>query len=217
MSVDMAWLAPASRRTIRIGRACDSHRHSQCLLAIATDVQGLLTEPWRCDTHQPTVRPCGAAAVPIAMRFIHFLGLALLLGGASAAATIAVLPAQPDALLALRQSVDAITWSITMPGLVLAAISGCCLLFMRSGTVQQRWLLLHLGAAIMLMLVIVLSLLPVSRELSATAAGVFQGAPLPDNLPALVDRERIVLWLTACLALGTAALGFFKPRLKPPS
>lgn len=140
-------------------------------------------------------------------RFAHLLGLAALLGGVLAAVA---LPAAPETPMAMRPAMDALTWSLAMPGLVVTTISGCLLLFIRAGFMQQRWLLLHLGAAVVLMLVIVLALLPVSRELAATAEAT---AP-PDSVMALVGRERIVLWLSACLILTTAVLGFFKPRFK---
>ncbi len=117
-------------------------------------------------------------------RYAHRLGLALLLAGVLAPVAIGV-----------------------MPGLLLAAISGCCLLLLRAGLVQQRWLQLHLWAALVVMAVIVLVLLPVSREVAALGGDAQAAA-------ALLARERRLLWLTGGLVLGVAAIGFFKPRLR---
>lgn len=105
-------------------------------------------------------------------RWAHRAGLALLLAGLVAPAAIGV-----------------------MPGLLLAAISGCFLLILRGGFVQQRWLQLHLVAALGVMAMVVLVLLPLSRELAA--------------------GERQIFWLTGGLVLGVAAIGYFKPKLRP--
>jgi hypothetical protein len=118
-------------------------------------------------------------------RYSHRLGLALLLAGVLAPGAIGI-----------------------MPGLLLAALSGCFLLILRGGFVQQRWLQLHLAAALVVMAVIVLVLLPVSREVAALAGD-------GDDGQAVVARERLLLWLTGGLVLGVAAIGYFKPRLRP--
>jgi hypothetical protein len=78
-------------------------------------------------------------------------------------------------------------------------------LLLRGGFVQQRWLQLHLAAALVVMAVIVLVLLPVSREVAALA-----GDPAADA--AVMARERLLLWLTGALVLGVAAIGYLKPR-----
>lgn len=118
-------------------------------------------------------------------RYAHRSGLALLLAGVLAPTAIGVLP-----------------------GLLLAALSGCFLLILRGGVVQQRWLQLHLVAALVVMVVIVLVLLPVSREVAGLAGD-------GDTAEALVARERRLLWLTGALALAVAGIGYFKPRLRP--
>ena len=118
-------------------------------------------------------------------RWAHRFGLALLLAGALVPGVIGV-----------------------MPGLLLAAISGCFLLILRGGFVQQRWLQLHLVAALVVMAVVVLVLLPVSREVTALAGDGDAGA-------AVIARERLLLWLTGGLVLGVAAIGYFKPGLRP--
>ena len=118
-------------------------------------------------------------------RYSDRLGLALLLAGVLAPGAIGV-----------------------MPGLLLAALSGCFLLLLRGGFVQQRWLQLHLTAAVVVMAVIVLVLLPESREVAALAGNGDAGE-------AVVARERLLLWLTGGLVLGVAAIGYFKPRLRP--
>ncbi len=115
----------------------------------------------------------------------HRLGLALLLAGVLAPATFGLLP-----------------------GLLLAALSGCFLLLLRGGFVQQRWLQLHLVAALVVMAVVVLVLLPVTREVAELVADA--GAD-----EALLARERLLLWLTGGLVLGVAAIGYLKPRLQP--
>lgn len=117
-------------------------------------------------------------------RYAHRLGPALLLAGVLAPVAIGV-----------------------MPGLLLAAISGCFLLLLRGGFVQQRWLQLHLAAALVVMAVIVLVLLPVSREVAALAGD-------PAAAAAVLARERLLLWLTGGLVLGVAAIGYLKPRLR---
>jgi hypothetical protein len=118
-------------------------------------------------------------------RYAHRLGLALLLAGVLAPVAIGVLP-----------------------GLLLAAITGCFLLLLRGGFVQQRWLQLHLLAALVVMAVVVLVLLPVTREVAALVA---EGGANE----ALLARERLLLWLTGGLVLAVAAIGYFKPRLQP--
>ena len=118
-------------------------------------------------------------------RNAHRLGLALLLAGVLAPVAIGVLP-----------------------GLLLAAFSGCVLLLLRGGFVQQRWLQLHLAAALVVIAVIVLVLLPVTREVAALAGD----AAAAETLRA---RERLLLWLTGGLVLGVAAIGYLKPRLQP--
>jgi|GEM_PF-2312870 len=118
-------------------------------------------------------------------RYVHRSGLALLLAGVLAPVAIGV-----------------------MPGLLLAAVSGCLLLVLRGGVVQQRWLQLHLVAALVVMAVIVLALLPLSREVAVLAGdGAAGEAPLA--------RERLLLWVTGGLVLGVAAIGYFKPNRRP--
>jgi hypothetical protein len=109
-------------------------------------------------------------------RYAHRFGLALLLAGVVAPATVGL-----------------------MPGLLLAAGSGCLLLLLRGGFVQQRWLQLHLAAALAVMAIIVLVVLP---AVDAAASG----AP--------VARENVWLWLAGGLVLAVAAIGYFKPRLR---
>ena len=118
------------------------------------------------------------------VRYAHLAGLALLLVGVLAPQAIGL-----------------------VPGLVLAAVSGCFLLFLRSGLLQQRWLQLHLAAAFVVMAVIVVVLLPISREVAALDDDADVGE-------ALVARERLWLWLSGALVLAVGAIGYFKPRLR---
>ena len=115
------------------------------------------------------------------LRYAHLAGLALLLIGVLAPHTVGL-----------------------VPGLVVAAVSGCLLLFLRSGFLQQRWLQLHLVAAFVVMTVVVVVLLPISREV----AGLAEAA----GREALLARERLWLWAAGALVLAVGAIGYLKPR-----
>ena len=117
------------------------------------------------------------------VRYAHLAGLALLLVGVLAPRAVGL-----------------------VPGLVLAAVSGCFLLFLRSGFLQQRWLQLHLAAAFVVMTVIVVVLLPISLEVAGLAE--------PGGSEALLARERLWLWVAGALELAVGAIGYLKPMLR---
>ncbi len=117
-----------------------------------------------------------------ATRWVHRAGLALLLLGVLVPASLGLLPA-----------------------LLLAAASGCLLLVLRGGFVQQCWLQLHLLAALTVMAVVVLAVLPVSREVAGLDAAA-AGEPL-------LARERLWLLVSGGMVLVVGAIGYVKPRL----
>jgi hypothetical protein len=146
---------------------------------------------------------------------LHFVGLAMFLGSILGHITIGFVPGardQAQAMLFGRQAIEIATWSLTIPGLVLLAVTG---LFMTVrgglGFGRQRWLTVHqiIGALILLNAALVLA--PVGGDLLDVASKIIQGTASMETFAALAGRERMFGAANVVLALATIFAAVLKP------
>ena len=152
-------------------------------------------------------------------KVIHIVGVAMFLGSIFAHIAAGQVPAaagNPAAMLFARQTIELATRYITLPGLLIAIVSG---VFMVArgypGSFEQRWLLLHAAAATLIGAITVTVMIPVGHSLVAAANAVVAGTMTPEAFAAAAMREHLLGAVNILLALAAIVLGAVKPRLRP--
>jgi hypothetical protein len=148
---------------------------------------------------------------------LHFVALAMFLGSILGHVTIGFVPGAKDpaqAMLFGRQAIEIATWSLTIPGLALIAVTG---LFMTSrgglGFGRRRWLTVHQTIGTLILLNAVLILVPVGGDLLDVASKIVQGSGSTEAFAALAVRERLFGAVNLVLALVTIFVAVLKPAL----
>lgn len=152
-----------------------------------------------------------------ALKVLHLLGLALFLGSVLAHVSVNAIPniaSDPTTLLIGRQAIEAATRFVTLPGLVLAIVSGVGLTLVgRHGFGRRRWLTLHQAIGLLILLNALLFLAPIGREAEAAARALVAGSGAIDAVLAIAGRERVFGPINVVLTLATIVLAVFRPRL----
>ncbi len=152
------------------------------------------------------------------LKVIHIAGVAMFLGSIFAHIATGRVPgtaADPAAILYFRLAIDFATRTVTVPGLVIAIVSGALMIASASrGFLRQRWLLLHLAAVAAIGAITVTVMIPVGQELVAAAKAVAAGAMTPEAFAASAMREHLFGAVNILLALAAIVLGVTKPRLR---
>jgi hypothetical protein len=150
-------------------------------------------------------------------KVLHFVGLAMFLGSILGHITIGFVPGAKDqtqAMLFGRQAIEIATWSLTVPGLALLALTGLFMtVYGRLGFGRRRWLTVHqiIGAVILLNAAFVL--VPVGGDLLDVVSEIDRGNQSMDVFNALKTREAIFGAVNVLLALFNIFIATLKPRL----
>jgi uncharacterized membrane protein len=153
------------------------------------------------------------------LRVLHIVGVSMFFGSVLAHVTAGLIPGaadNPAVMLAARQAVTLANWYVTIPGLLLAIVSGA--LLAATATYQKRRLLaMHIAAAAAIAVAAAIVLIPAARELQAAAKAVEAGTMTPEAFARAGAPERVFGAINIVLALAAIALGVNLSRLRQAS
>ena len=151
-------------------------------------------------------------------KVIHVLGVAMFLGSIFAHIATGQVPGaadNPPAMLFARQAIELATRYVTLPGLVIAILSGASMVASGyPGSFKQRWLVPHVAAAAAIAAITVAVMIPVGHDLVAAAKAVVAGTMTPEAFAASAMREHLFGAVNILLAFAAIVLGIAKPRLR---
>lgn len=152
-----------------------------------------------------------------ALKTLHIIGMALLLGSIFAHIAAGRVPGaetEPAAMVFARQTIDLATRYVTLPGLGLAIVSGILMVLRGSaGALKRRWLVAHLAIAGAVAAITFIVMIPVGRDILATAQAIAAGAEPLDAFSAAALREHVWGGVNIVLLIIAIAIGAAKPRL----
>ncbi len=149
-------------------------------------------------------------------RFMHIVGVAMFFGSVLAHVAAGLIPGgadNPTIILAARQAITLANWYVTIPGLVLAIVSGA-LMVANSAYQKHRRLVMHIAAAALIAVIAALVLIPASLDLQTAAQAVGAGAMTPEAFGSAATREHVFGPINIGLTLAAIALGTALPRLR---
>jgi len=152
----------------------------------------------------------------VLFRFMHIVGVAMFFGSVLAHATAGLIPGaadNPAVMLAARQAITLANWYVTIPGLILAIVSGA-LLAANAGYGKRRPLAMHIAAAAAIAAIAAMVLIPGAHELQVAAEAVGAGTMTPDAFAGASAQEHAFGAFNIALALAAIALGAALPRLR---
>lgn len=148
---------------------------------------------------------------------LHFVGLAMFLGSILGHIAIGFVPGardQAEAMLFGRQAIEIATWSLTVPGLALLAVTGLFMIVRgRLGFWRRQWLATHQIIGVLILLNAALILVPVGDDLVDAASKIVQGSGSIEAFAALAGRERVFGATNVILALAAIFVAVLKPAL----
>lgn len=151
-----------------------------------------------------------------ALKIAHLIGLALFLGSVFGHVVAAILggpPGSPGFLPACTEIVAA-TRALTLPGLGLAVLSGLGMAIVSPGLRRQRWLWLHAGLALLVVVSSLALLAPAGRRALVAAQPLAAGGAGAPDLAAALLVERVAGAVNIVLAIALLAVGVIKPALR---
>ena len=151
-------------------------------------------------------------------KVIHIVGVAMFLGSIFAHIATGLVPGAADqapAMLFARQAIELATRYVTVPGLIVAIVSGALMVATAyRGFFKRRWLVLHMAAVAVIAAITVIVMIPVGQELVTAAKAVGAGTMTPEGFAAPAMREHLFGAVNILLALAAIVLGVTKPRLR---
>lgn len=149
------------------------------------------------------------------LRVIHLVGLAMFLGSILTHITAGLLPGagiDPSATLFARQEIDLATRAVTMPGLVLAILSGSLMTAMKYRRLSHHpWLIAHAVTGMAVVVIAVVVMVPTGRSLLDAAAAIALRPDTAEAFNALAPREHGFGAVNIFLTLVGVVLGVVKP------
>lgn len=147
-------------------------------------------------------------------RFIHIAGMAMFFGSILAHVATGLIPGAADggpAMLASRQAITLANWSVTIPGLILAFVSGGYLAA-KGGHQKRARFGMHIAGAVAVAAIAAIALIPSALELEAAAKAVADGTMTPDAFAGAVKREYTFGAANIILTIIVIAAGTGLPR-----
>lgn len=148
---------------------------------------------------------------------LHLLGLAMFLGSILGHVSVGFVPGAKDQaqpMLFARQAIEIATWSLTVPGLALLAVTGLVMTVHGGlGFGRRRWLTVHQIIAVLILLNAALILVPVGGDLLDLASEIIRGSGSIEAFRALAGRERMFGAVNLVLALVTVFVAVLRPGL----
>ena len=139
---------------------------------------------------------------------MHILGMAMFFGSILAHVTVGLIPGaadNPAVMLAARQAITLANWHVTIPGLILAIVSGA-LMAANAGYLKRRRLVMHIAAAAAIAVIAAIVLIPAALEFQAAAKAVGAGTMTPEAFAGAAIREHVFGAINIVLALAAIAL-----------
>jgi hypothetical protein len=152
------------------------------------------------------------------LKFLHLLGLTMLLGSIFGHIVVSVIgggPDSPDFLFA-RKAISAATQVLTMPGLGLAIFTGIAMMAQsRLSPLRTRWLAIHGVLALIVAVIAVTAIMPAIGAILHDAIALRESAAGTSAAQILAAKhiEDIAGGINLLLVFATAALGVWKPKL----
>ena len=148
---------------------------------------------------------------------LHVLGVILFFGSILGHAIAGLAESVHDGPVTerlARQVIDAATWYLTVPGLVLLTLTGIAMIVMRGASLlKMRWTLLHGFIAVLILLNATFVLLPTGQAILTVADGLAAGTGTNAGLHILEGREAMFGAINILLCLTAVFVGVIKPRL----
>ena len=149
-------------------------------------------------------------------RFLHIVGMAMFFGSVLAHVTAGLIPGaadNPAVMLAAREAITLANWYVTIPGLVIAIVSGA-LMVANAGYLKRRRLVMHIAAAAVIAVIAAIVLIPAAQELQAAAKAVGAGTMTAQSFAAVATREHLFGAINIALALAAIGAGVALPGLR---
>jgi hypothetical protein len=148
------------------------------------------------------------------LKSVHLLGLTLFLGsifshivaGAAGGVIGGV------GFLAARAEIDAATRALTLPGLIIAILSGIGLALLSPA--RRAWMGVHAALAAAIALLAAAVIVPAGRAAFSGTAALAQGQGNVDHVRAALMTEHVAGAVNILLTLAVLALGVYKPALR---
>jgi uncharacterized membrane protein len=149
-------------------------------------------------------------------RFMHIVSVAMFFGSILAHITAGLIPGaadDPAVMLAARQAITLANWYVTIPGLILAIVSGA-LMVANAAYPKRRRLAAHIAAAAVIAVIAAIVLIPEALKLQAAAKNVGAGIMSPEAFAGAATREHVFGAINIVLIIAAIALGTTLPRLR---
>lgn len=151
------------------------------------------------------------------VKVAHLLGVVMFFGSILGHITVGFVPGakdDPQTALFVRQAIDGATTYLTMPGLVLLLVTGIFMIVKgKLPAFKTRWLALHAGFGLLIVLNAVFMLYPTGQELLDTASQVAMGALPMEQLHAIGGREAAFGAANLLLCLTMVFIAVVKPGI----
>jgi hypothetical protein len=119
----------------------------------------------------------------------------------------------PSMLLAAREAISMANWYVTIPGLVIAILSGIAMAIY-SGYEKRHWLVLHALAVAVVTVNAAVVLIPAALELEAGARAVVAGTMRAEVLAGTEMRESMFGAGNITIIIIAIAIGVALPSLR---
>jgi uncharacterized membrane protein len=151
------------------------------------------------------------------VKVVHIIGVVLFFGsilGHAVAGIVSSASNSAQVLNIVREVIQAETYYLTIPGLVLFTVTGISMIVVGKLPLKKlRWLMVHVGLGVFVILNAVLVLAPVGQELLATSQSLVNGTASIEQIHNLESKEAMFggFNIIACLLMVTMAV--MKPKL----
>ncbi len=149
-------------------------------------------------------------------RFVHVAGVAMFFGSVLAHVTAGMIPGaadNPTVMLAAREAITLANWYVTIPGLVLAIVSGA-LMAASAGYLKRQRLAMHIAAAALIAAVAAIVLIPGAEKLQDAVNAVSAGTMTPAAFADAASREHMFGAVNIALTLAAIGIGVALPGLR---
>ncbi len=150
------------------------------------------------------------------VKTLHIIGVIMFFGSILGHAIAGIVSSTSDSLQVLkivREVIQTETYFLTIPGLILFAVTGIAMLFISKLPIKKlRWLMVHVFLGILVILNAVFILLPVGAEIFEVSQNMVTGGESMEYFYQLKNKEAFfgALNIISCLILVIIAV--IKPK-----
>ncbi len=150
------------------------------------------------------------------LKVIHIIGVVMFFGsilGHAIAGVVSAASNDPSVFNIVRQVIEVETRYLTLPGLIIFALSGVAMIVVGKIPVSRiRWLALHIVIGVLVILNAFIVLIPIGDELLQASLQLVDGSVSFEQIGELKNKEAIfgAFNIVACFVLITIAV--IKPK-----